>query len=49
VDKPLFSHSFLGYGFDVLEQKVEALHAHSQAARPAASRDSTSDPCLPNG
>lgn len=57
VDRPLFSHSYLGYGFDVIEARTVNLlksssrwHAtdHVLHAHNATSQV-LRDPCLPKG
>lgn len=51
ISKRLFTHSYLGYGFDVLEARMAAMALQEaqdpgEAARAAAA---PSDPCLPKG
>jgi hypothetical protein len=41
VSRPLWSHSYLGYGFDVVEHKVDQLVKQQAPAAAAAANSST--------
>jgi hypothetical protein len=49
VPRPLWSHSYLGYGFDVVEQKVGQLVKKQQAPAATANSSSATAPVGPAG